>query len=224
MISHGLINALRKRYFNSSMRFVSSAEARAIDECLINDYQYTIEQLIEAAGLSIFHVLRPYIPVEWKILIVSGPGNNGGDGLVLARYLHKAGYNVHGHIPWELKKDHLVRLYRQCTAFGVPFKGNNDAFAARYDMIIDAIYGFGFRPPLQEDAVCLLRQIEECGKQIVSIDVPSGWNVDSDVQDDSIILKPDILISMTAPKLCARDFKGKAHLLVDSFVPNQLLQ
>ena len=80
-------------------------------------------------------------------------------------------------------------------------------------MVVDALFGFSFhgapRPPFD----ALLRTIGGGGAPpVVSIDVPSGWDVDrGDVSGDG--LRPDMLISLTAPKLCARAFAGRHHYL-----------
>ena len=203
------------------MRFISSQTAKLIDQLLLKDYKYDILQLIEAAGSSIFHKLRSHLDKEGSILVVCGPGNNGGDGLVLLRYLHIAGYRASGLIPWTLKKDHLIRLQEQCAAMCIPLTQDESIVKDAHDYIVDAVFGFGFRKPLEDKAAELLVSIQEHGRQIICVDIPSGWDVDEPGFREDYILKPDILISMTAPKICAQAFRGSNHLIVDDFVPKQ---
>jgi NAD(P)H-hydrate epimerase len=63
------------------------------------------------------------------------------------------------------------------------------------------------------------------GIPIVSVDIPSGWDVEKgppETEDKSLYFMPDLLISLTAPKLCAKYFKGPHHILGGRFVPNKL--
>jgi hypothetical protein len=74
-------------------RYLGQEEAREFDNCLFNDYQFSIDQLMEVAGLCVAQaVVRSYPASEVgvaspRVLVVCGPGNNGGDGLVAARHL-----------------------------------------------------------------------------------------------------------------------------------------
>jgi NAD(P)H-hydrate epimerase len=74
-------------------RHLGQEEAREFDNCLFNDYQFSIDQLMEVAGLCVAQaVVRSYPASEVgvaspRVLVVCGPGNNGGDGLVAARHL-----------------------------------------------------------------------------------------------------------------------------------------
>jgi hydroxyethylthiazole kinase-like uncharacterized protein yjeF len=206
------------------MKYISSEEARRIDNLLLTQYHYSIEQLIEAAGLCIFNKLAPHLSKNDRILVVCGPGNNGGDGLVLARYLHNNGYNALVSLPFGTKKDHLKQLVDQCKAFGVPIKDIKDALAEKFNVGVDAIYGFGYKPPLKEEVSIILQSLMTSCQSIVSIDVPTGWAVD-DKDASNAILKPKILVSMTAPKICAQVLNSESiHLVVDEFIPRSLLE
>lgn len=69
-------------------------QAKAVDEELMGPLGFSIDQLMELAGLSVASsILAEYPPSKYsKVLIVAGPGNNGGDGLVAARHLYHFGY------------------------------------------------------------------------------------------------------------------------------------
>lgn len=74
--------------------FFSQDEATKIDEELFNDYQFSVDQLMELAGLSVATAVAKSFPLssfpvspDVEVLVVVGPGNNGGDGLVCARHL-----------------------------------------------------------------------------------------------------------------------------------------
>ena len=91
-----------------------------------------------------------------------------------------------------------------------------DALASS-DVILDAIFGFSFKPPVRAPFDAALPLIANSGLPIVSVDVPSGWNVDEGKADD-LALEPDVLVSLTAPKEGVRKFRGR-HFLGGRFVP-----
>lgn len=74
------------------MKFLNQTEAQNIDQELFNEYAFSVDQLMELAGLSVAVALAKTYPLDSgnfknKVLVASGPGNNGGDGLVAARHL-----------------------------------------------------------------------------------------------------------------------------------------
>jgi NAD(P)H-hydrate epimerase len=82
------------------------------------------------------------------------------------------------------------------------------------------VFGFSFsgdsiRPPF-DSAIAFMK---ESSCQVISIDLPSGWKVDEESQTSSFV--PDMVISLTAPKICMRGFKGR-HYLAGRFVPDSI--
>nr|CAI5854393.1 unnamed protein product [Callosobruchus analis] len=75
-----------------------------------------------------------------------------------------------------------------------------------FALIVDALFGFSFKPPVKE-----------------TIDIPSGWHVEKGEPEEGGI-QPELLISLTAPKKCALHFHGKYHYLGGRFVPPALEQ
>lgn len=74
----------------TTMKYLSQEEAQNIDLELFNEYSFSVDQLMELAGLSVAVALTKAYPRGQdhpNVLICSGPGNNGGDGLVAARHL-----------------------------------------------------------------------------------------------------------------------------------------
>ena len=87
------------------------------------------------------------------------------------------------------------------------------------DVILDAIFGFSFHPPVRAPFDSALPLIAKSGKPIVSVDIPSGWDVEKgNVGGGGGKLDPDVLISLTAPKEGVRAFRGR-HFLGGRFVP-----
>ena len=85
------------------------------------------------------------------------------------------------------------------------------------DVILDAIFGFSFKPPVRAPFDAALTLISDSKLPIVSVDIPSGWDVEKG-NAAGVGLNPGVLISLTAPKEGARGFKGR-HFLGGRFVP-----
>ena len=100
------------------------------------------------------------------------------------------------------------------------------------DVILDAIFGFSFQPPVRAPFDVVLPLLAKSGLPIVSVDIPSGWDVEKgkitvDVAERSGKpfegLDPDVLISLTAPKLGVKNFKGR-HFLGGRFVSKYVIR
>jgi NAD(P)H-hydrate epimerase len=84
------------------------------------------------------------------------------------------------------------------------------------DVVLDAIFGFSFKGPARAPFDSALPLITQSRRPVVSVDVPSGWEVDGG-RAGGVALEPDVLISLTAPKEGVKEFKGK-HFLGGRFV------
>ncbi|TPP60263.1 NAD(P)H-hydrate epimerase [Fasciola gigantica] len=217
-----------------SWTLLKQAEAQQIDQELFTEYGFSVDQLMELAGLSCAMATTKAYPLEKQsvangaILVCCGPGNNGGDGLVCARHLRLFGYEPTVLYPRAPTKTLYKNLIQQCTKMGIPVISNPlpevSEIDNRFNLVVDALFGFGFKPPVNEEFKPLLDRMCQTTRPVISIDVPSGWNVETDLQSlpKSGVLKPDCLISLTAPKLCARAFQGRFHFLGGRFVPEAL--
>ena len=87
---------------------------------------------------------------------------------------------------------------------------------ARSDVVLDAIFGFSFKPPVRAPFDSALSLISASKLPIVSVDIPSGWDVEKG-NAAGVGLVPDVLVSLTAPKEGSREFKGR-HFLGGRFV------
>lgn len=84
------------------MKSLNQEESRLLDDKLMgSEYGFSLPQLMELAGLSVAESVLHFYPVETyhKVIILCGPGNNGGDGLVAARHLSGFGYSVTAIVP-----------------------------------------------------------------------------------------------------------------------------
>lgn len=219
---------------NSALRFLSQSEAIALDAELMNDhYAYTNVQLMELAGLACADAIRDAYPVASRVLVLVGPGNNGGDALVAARHLHLYGVQITLHFPRDTPSndDHLRRLRRQCDAMGIAHAAQLPASpeqwaAAQFDVIVDGLFGFSFKSAngVRAPFDATIAAVNAAAPvPVVALDIPSGWDVDNgNVSGQGI--RCDVLISLTSPKVCARHFVGGRHYLGGRFVPHALAQ
>ena len=90
-----------------------------------------------------------------------------------------------------------------------------------FDLVVDAIFGFGFRPPSKAPFAAILQTLSMSDVPIVSVDVPSGWDVDQGPVGTCHI-NPKVLVSLPPPQLCARHFFGDRHYVGGRFVPAAL--
>ena len=117
----------------------------------------------------------------------------------------------------------FTNLVKQCEKMEIEFinampqiEELND-----YQLIIDALFGFSFKPPVRPSFADILGRLSETKTPVASIDIPSGWHVEEgDV--NGVGLKPELLISLTAPKICSAHFNGKYHYLGGRFVPRAM--
>jgi NAD(P)H-hydrate epimerase len=89
-----------------------------------------------------------------------------------------------------------------------------------HDVILDAIFGFSFKPPVRAPFDEALPLLSSSRLPIVSVDIPSGWDVEKG-NAEGVGLLPNVLISLTAPKEGVKDFRGR-HFLGGRFVPKQV--
>lgn len=145
--------------------------------------------------------------------------DNGGDGLVAARHLSHFGYKPVVVYPKRPKNDLYERLVVQCESLSIPvLESLPKELPPQFDAILDAIFGFSFKGGMRAPFDTICDDLNASKLPIFSVDVPSGWNVEEgDTTGKG--LKAEALISLTAPKLCAKKFDGKFHYLGGRFVP-----
>lgn len=157
-----------------------SAAARRIDAqatALLGGDGYG---LMQRAGQAAWQCVLQHWPQARRIVVACGPGNNGGDGYVLARLARQSGCEVSVlHAPGVAPRSGLAQ--RACTDY-LAIGGHIElsfACLARAELIVDALYGIGLvRAPEAADAT-LIRAINHSGVPVLALDVPSGVDADS---------------------------------------------
>jgi hydroxyethylthiazole kinase-like uncharacterized protein yjeF len=131
---------------------VDSEQMRALDRAAIEEDGIPSLVLMERAGYGVFQrIAEWFAPIAGKrVAVLTGKGNNGGDGMVVARYLHEAGAQVHlwlAHSPEEFRGDAATQ-WRILQAYGIPALPLPDApdpaLFRDEDLLVDALFGIGF--------------------------------------------------------------------------------
>jgi len=211
---------------SSSVRYLNQVESELIDkELMSEEYGFNSDILMELAGLSCASAISSVYPVNEfrRVLVITGPGNNGADGLVCARHLFHFGYQVFIVYPRYKDVNPYKGLRKQCEKLGISIVTElPDDFNDAFDIIVDAIFGYSFKGPIRSPFDMIIQKLCSCTKPIASIDIPSGWDVDNGKIGEGI--EPDTLISLPVPKLGSKDFKGRFHFIGGRFVPPELAE
>jgi hydroxyethylthiazole kinase-like uncharacterized protein yjeF len=204
------------------VKILTAAEMGATDRRSAEQFGVPLADLMEQAGAAVAaFCLRQYDP-SVVITALCGKGNNGGDGFVAARHLAQAGRSVNvvllGHTA-DLKGESATAL-AQLAAASVPVLEIDDetALADAIDnkgLVLDAVVGTGFRPPLRGLAATARDLIAGSKTPVVAVDLPSGWDADSTEQNATGAFRADAVVTFTAPKL-AHVF---GHLTEKTFGP-----
>ncbi len=155
-----------------------------------SDSLIPVSELMEKAGTVLSEAIRNEVSTDEKILILAGNGNNGGDGSVIARLLKKD-YHIRivpvcGTPKTDAAKEAWKKVPRSCK---VSFRRISEAIEEA-DVIIDAVYGFGYHGNLSSDMRKIFRLVNESKARVYSADLNSGAEADTGYYDkDAIISK-----------------------------------
>jgi ADP-dependent NAD(P)H-hydrate dehydratase / NAD(P)H-hydrate epimerase len=191
------------------MKIVTAAEMRAIDRATTDRFGVPSLTLMENAGSAIANFVLQDFPQANRIAVVCGKGNNGGDGFVVARKLHRAGRVVEVLLlasRTEVKDDALVMFERLplrpveiTTATALDAESSQSL--GNCDLIVDAILGTGFQPPVTGLYASAIAKMNRSGKPIVAVDIPSGAASDATTpQSGEGIARADAIVTFTAPR------------------------
>ncbi len=208
-----------------AMHVLSAAEMQACDRVTTERYGIPSLQLMRAAAAAVSAVARQQFPRARRVTVLCGRGNNGGDGMMAARLLVEAGLDVttlligsagipagDAGVAWnELTNPICGRVYAVTSA--PEFERHQEALDA--DLIVDALLGTGFKPPLRGMALAALNWVRASKAPILAVDLPSGWPADeTGATMDEFVSHPtdkdqpvggpvfpaDVVVTFTAPK------------------------
>lgn len=148
---------------------------------------------MERAATGCADWIRNNLSVSKKIMIFCGPGNNGGDGLVIARLLLHTGYDVRVFILGNAGKnsaDFLFNLDKlQALSNQIELLENETVFPKITTgcIVVDALFGYGLNRPLEGVAKALAVHINTSGAPVIAIDMPSGMFADKSSKDNTVV-------------------------------------
>lgn len=159
------------------MRYLyNGKEAKAIDSHAIHTVGIPGLVLMERAAMSVAAVIMEREHKNRKILSVCGTGNNGGDGVAVARILSEMGYATAITVVGE--SDHMTEDMRRqleiAANCGVPVLSLSSVSNQEFDVILDGIFGVGLSRPLADVYEKIVEDINESGAKVYAIDIPSG--------------------------------------------------
>ncbi len=195
------------------MKILTAAEMQEADRRTAEQFGVPLGSLMEQAGAAVAHLCLQRYPTAAIVTVLCGKGNNGGDGLVAARYLAAAGRKVRVLLTGlenEFKGDAAAAMERlRLEAPAVPVEtlvketaeAQMDDALASAELIVDALVGTGFKPPMRGRTAELRDKVAALSTLVVAVDLPSGWDADSlGIRTDSAF-RSDAVVTFTAPKL-----------------------
>jgi ADP-dependent NAD(P)H-hydrate dehydratase / NAD(P)H-hydrate epimerase len=212
------------------MKIVTSAEMREIDRVSSEKFGVPSLALMENAGSAVAEFALTAYPSAKSFGVICGKGNNGGDGFVVARKLHEAGREVRLSLlgdPAELRGDAAANYTKLASrSKSPPFrkerkkggapsveapssahrlkiaKGRaaSDGEVFECDVLIDAILGSGFRPPVSGVYAKAIAKMNAASPPVIAVDIPSGADADVMGEQTGAVARADAIVTFTAPR------------------------
>jgi NAD(P)H-hydrate epimerase len=156
-------------------RLVTTAEMRALEQGAVQR-GVSLEALMDNAGAALAAEVRRRRAQGGQALVLVGPGNNGGDGLVAAERLREAGWRIDLHLTAQRERDPARFTVLQHVQPGpIPDE--------RVDVVIDALLGTGSSRPIEGAMAQAFQSMRDRTALVVAADVPSGMNADTGAAD-----------------------------------------
>ncbi len=187
------------------IKILTSKQIRDLDAFTIEDESITSIDLMERACRAFADWIVQHVEVNRKIGVVCGTGNNGGDGLGVARMLHDWGYAVsvwivRGSAAKSLDfKENFDRLGTKKITIVKVAAANHPIDLSSCDVIVDALFGSGLSRPVEGIYAEVIRLINATKCLRIAIDIPSGLPTDMHFQGE--IVRADYTVSFQLPKL-----------------------
>jgi len=164
------------------MKVVSGAQLKTIEEYAINKIKLPSLVLMERAALKVCEYIMSEYDIDKSVLVVAGVGNNGADGVAIARMLHIAGRKVEVKIVGNLSKataefKNQYEIYNNVKGRMIYIEPDYE----KYDIAVDALFGIGLKRDITGEYKDIINDINTyfASKSIISVDMPSGIDADT---------------------------------------------
>ena len=189
------------------MKILSVEQIRQADAYTIEYEPVKSIDLMERAAVGCCEWITERFDIRKKIIVFCGLGNNGGDGLVIARLLSEKNYEVEVYtvrystnltddfkINYErLAELSLIKIFDIGDGQPLPKLNQND-------LIIDALIGSGLSKPIKGFLADVVRHINQSGSTVISIDIPSGLFGDKEVTNDDAVINANYTLTFQFSK------------------------
>lgn len=192
------------------MKIIDSQAIHAVDTATCESQKISSIDLMErAASMVTAEIVAKFLPSQ-RIIVVAGPGNNGGDALAVARMLIEQGYkhveiilfNVTGKLSHDCDAERKELIKIDGILFTEVTREFKPPVIGRDDVVIDGLFGSGLNQPLQRGFVAVARYINESGAFVISIDLPSGlfgdWNAGVNLRS---VVHANLTLAFQLPRL-----------------------
>jgi hydroxyethylthiazole kinase-like uncharacterized protein yjeF len=216
------------------MKLFSAEQIRQWDAFTVKEEGISFVDLMERASHACTQWLHTNIEANKPLKIFCGKGNNGGDGLAVARQLIVAGRIVDVYILEEGKmgadcfQENLQRLHSFTT--NIHFIQNESFFPplSADDIVVDCLFGTGLNRPIEGMPATLIQHINNCSAFVVAVDIPSGMFIDKS-SVGTTVLKAAVTLTFQTTKLCLlvsenAPYFGKVQILNIGLSSNYLKQ
>ena len=191
-----------------ALKILPVDDIRKADAYTIANEPVASIDLMERAGSACFRWIQKTAGRGHTFKIICGTGNNGGDGLVIARLLHQDNYAVEVFVvrySKEVTADFEENFNRLADMPGLVisdvYEQYPDIEIDEEDIVIDALLGSGLSRPLSGLLATVVKQINESGALVISIDLPTGLFADAPVDHKTTIVKADYTLGFQLPKM-----------------------
>ncbi|MBF0461798.1 MAG: NAD(P)H-hydrate dehydratase [Magnetococcales bacterium] len=220
-------------------KLLDSGQMRAADRRTMEELGLPGVVLMENAGAGVVSLLQQRLP-DWRkqtVLVLTGQGNNGGDGFVVARRLLQAGVAVSVFMLGRcdgLRGDALThfRVFEGCgglvreRSIAADWQ-QFDRLLEEADVVVDAVFGTGLTRPVEERMAHLFGLVNRSGKPVLAVDLPSGVSADTG-QILGVALQARWTVTFAAEKIGHRTYPGAAWcgevVVVPIGIPDRFIQ
>jgi len=194
-------------------KIINTFQIKDTDTYTIQNSTISSLELMEKAANAFVDAIEGKINADQKVLVLCGVGNNGGDGLAICRILKNKGISAQAKLLMfkdKLSEDCEANMNQ--LAFVEKLDSSNYKLdLSEVDIVIDGIFGSGLKKPVEGWIVKVINKINEAGKTIFSIDIPSGLMSDI-IYNTNNIVKSDYVVSFQRPKLAFFFPENKSYI------------